>query len=144
MAEDHRLRRLPLYRIFLSGGLLNAGARQFALQWGISVIEPDRLPLLLMHFLSGRAIDALRYVSLAEQDEAWEEIPQLLRPIQPLLRRAGRILDSDEALMGNLKSDWVLNKLQRVTGDHYWNTMDEIDPFWLEDQFERVMEDVAF
>jgi len=143
MAEDRRIRRLPLFRIFLSGGLLSAGARRFATHWGICVIEPDRLPLLLLHYLSGRAIDSLRYVSLAEQDEAWQEIPRFLLPIQPLLSRAGKILDSDEALLGDLKTDWVLNELQRVTGDHYWNAMDELDPFWLEDCFDHIMESIA-
>lgn len=142
-AEDQRLRRLPLYRIFLSGNLLNPSARRFALQWGIVVIEPDRLPLALVHWLSGYAIDNLRDVSLEEQDGIWEEIPHLLVSLQNRIRRASRVLDDEEMMVGQYRINYAIDHIQRVIGDHYWSALDERDPYWLEDRFEAIADELG-
>jgi hypothetical protein len=48
-----QFRRRPLYRLFLSGSSLSHEARRFALLWGIVAVEPNRLPLPLLHWLVG-------------------------------------------------------------------------------------------
>lgn len=139
-AESARLRRLPLYRILLSGGLLNDSARRFAIQWGIMVIEPDRFPFLPLHWCAGRAVNNLCYVSLAEQDDLWDEVPYLIAPIQDRITRFAKLLATDEPVVGSHRVDWAINHMQRQVGDHYWNALDELDPTWLEHRFDDVCE----
>lgn len=136
LAEDRRLRQLPFFRILLSGGLVNPAARRFALQWGILVIEPDRLPLVLIHQLAGYAINNLRYVSLETQETIWDDIPRLVVPLQDRLRRCASVLEGEETLLGQHRSDWAIDHIQREVGDYYWNALDESDPSWLEGRFD--------
>ena len=139
LAEGHRLRSLPMYRIVLSGGLLSPPARRFAVQWGILAIEPDRLPLLALHELCGRIIPCLRNVSLQMQDDLWEEVPRLIVPLQDRLTRIGRLLQGgEECLVGEYRLSWAIDHAQRIIGDYYWDAMDEQNCLWLEDRFEQV------
>jgi len=138
MSEDALFRKTPLYRVFLSGGILSREARRFALQWGILAIEPDWLPLVLLHYLSGRAMNTLRYVPLSVQDEVWDEVPNLIAPLQKRVKRAAELLGSDEPMLTDGRMDRALDYLQREVGDHYWNALDELDPIWLESRFDAI------
>lgn len=140
LAEERTLRRLPFYRVILSGGLLDPAARRFAVQWGIVIIEPDRLPLLLLHDLCGRVVPALRSVPLHTQDELWDELPCLLSPLQDRLSRMCRLLQSgdEECVIGNYRMNWAIDHVQREIGDFFWDAMDEQNPAWLEDRFDQV------
>ncbi len=139
-ASDRRLRRLPLYRIFLSGGVLSNEARRFAVQWGISVIEPDRLPLLFIHWLAGKKL-AFAIDGVSEQDlaDVWETIPAIMAPLQSRLKRAAQVLDSEEPLLGDLRMDWSIDVVQRVWGDYLWNALDEHESGWLDEKFDEVV-----
>ena len=137
--ENAFFRRTPLYRIFLSGGVLSQEARCFALQWGILVIEPDRLPLLLIHLLAGRIVANLHFVPLAIQDEIWEEVPILVSSLQSRISRAARLLEVEEPVLTNGRMDRALDYLQREIGDYYWNALDEINPEWLEGRFDAIV-----
>jgi hypothetical protein len=139
LAEGRTLRRLPFYRVILSGGLVSPAARRFAAQWGILVIEPDRLPFLLLHDLSGSILPSLRNVQPEDQDEIWDEVPRLVTPLQERLSRIGRlILNGEECVLGEYRLNWAIDHAQRVIGDYYWDALDEHDPQWLEDRFESV------
>jgi hypothetical protein len=139
MAESATLRRLPFYRVVLSGGILSPAARRFAAQWGIVVIEPDRLPLLGLHELSGRVVPYLRNVSLQTQDEVWDEVPRLIVPLQDRLTRIGRLMQGgEECVIGDYRLNWAIDHAQRVIGDHYWDALDAQAPLWLEDRYEQV------
>lgn len=142
LAEDYIIRRLPFYRILLSGGLVRPTARRFALLWGILVIEPDRLPFLLIHFLASRVVENLKYVSLQAREEILEEVPRLIVPLQQRLHRIAEILDRDEPLIGTHRLDWAIDNLQRINGDYYWNSLDELDSFWLEERFDLLAEEL--
>jgi hypothetical protein len=139
LAEGHTLRRLPFYRIVLSGGLLSPAARRFAIQWGILVIEPDRLPFLALHELCGRVVPPLRNVSLQLQDDLWDEVPRLIVPLQDRLVRIGRLLQGgEECCIGDYRLNWAIDHAQRIIGDNYWDALDEQNPNWLEDRYEQV------
>src|SRR5437588_5255064 len=58
-ADSASFRAKPFYRVIVSGGPLKPEARRFAVQWGILAIEPDRLPLLVLHWLAGRHVPHL-------------------------------------------------------------------------------------
>ena len=109
-ADNHMLRRQPLYRVILSASVLSPAARRFALQWGIAVIEPDRLPLLLLHHLAAHQLAALREVQIQEQDEIWREIPRLVVPVQE------RIQQLSKAINGGERSSAVRVSIERSTG----------------------------
>jgi len=140
MSEDTVFRKTPLYRVFLSGGILSREARRFALQWGILAIEPDWLPLVLLHYLSGRAMNTLRYVPLSVQDEVWDEMPNLVASLQSRVSRAAALLGTDEPMLTDGRMDRALDYLQREVGDHYWSALDELNPLWLESRFDAIAE----
>jgi len=137
-AEGRDLRSKPLYRVIASGSILSPAARQFAALWGILVIEPEWLPLLVLHWLSGSRIEDGGRIDAARRDEIWREIPQIIVPLQTRLRRFVRILDGESELVGSHRVDRVINEYQRITGDAYWTAMDEVSPGWLEKQYERL------
>jgi hypothetical protein len=71
---DAQLRSRPLYRLFLSGSRLSREARRFSLLWGIITVEPDLMPLPVLHWLAGST-----YVNSPLQQKTahriWREIP---------------------------------------------------------------------
>jgi hypothetical protein len=141
LAECRTLRGLPFYRIVVSGNLVCPAARRFAIQWGISVIEPERLPILLLHDLCGRFVPDVRGIEPEDPDDLWDEVPSLVTPLQHRLLRMSQIIGkSDESLIGEYRTNWAINYGQRVVGDYYWDAMDEHNPVWLEERFEQVIE----
>jgi hypothetical protein len=137
-ADNNLVRRTPLYRLIISASLLVPAARNFALQWGIVVVEPDRLPLLLVHYLSGHRVEGLRNVDFGVQDEIWSEVPKLIVPLQERVRQLSQAIDRTGKVVTDLRLDRALNGIERVAGDHYWNAMDRLDPMWLENRFEQL------
>lgn len=137
-ADGRDLRSKPLYRAIVSGSILTPAARRFAAQWGILVIEPERIPLPLLHrFAAERAGDGGR-PSPQVREAVLREVPQLVVPLQARLRRLVRLLDEDDELVGAHRLDRVLGHYQRVVGDDYWSAMDAKVPGWLEDRFDDL------
>jgi hypothetical protein len=137
-SSSSSLRRRPLYRLLLSGRLVSQEARRFALQWGIVIVEPDRLPLLLIHKLAGSCIPGLKNQAAAMQDHIWTEIHQIVAPLQKRLQRLASIIDAGEPLVGELRMERVLNAYQLCFGDACWSALDETQPGWLEEHYESL------
>jgi hypothetical protein len=93
----------PLYRTVVSATLLSSAARSFALQWGIIVVEPERLPLLLIHYLSGHRVEGLSNVTTAEQDEIWTETPKLITPLQDQVRQFSSAIDGKRKVLSHVR-----------------------------------------
>jgi hypothetical protein len=128
-------RRLPFYRVVLSGHILSQEARRFAVQWGIIVVEPDRLPLITLHGLAGRVVPRLRAVSIEIQDEIWSEVPHLLSSLQKKVRLFSQLLAGDRRCISDYRLDRAIDFLQRVVGDQYWMALDMDNPCWLEQHY---------
>ena len=137
-SSSSSLRRRPLHRLLLSGRPVSQEARRFALQWGIVIIEPDRLPLLLIHKLAGSCIPGLKARATAMQDQIWTEIPQIVAPLQKRLQRLASIIDAGEPLVGEFRMERVLNAYQLFFGDACWSALDETQPGWLEERYESL------
>lgn len=135
---DEELWHAPFYRVVLSGEILTPEARRFALQWGIIIIEPDRLPLLMVHGLSGRLVPRLRCVNPTVQDEIWTEVPALLPSLQRKVKEMSRHLDAGHRAMMRFRQEWALDVVQRVVGDQYWMALDSDEPQWLERRYEEL------
>jgi hypothetical protein len=141
-ADNHLLRRQPLYRVILSASLLSPAARRFALQWGIAVIEPDRLPMLLLHYLAGHHVDGLREVDVQVQDEIWREVPRLIVPVQERIHQLSSNIAAKGEVISSARLDRALHRLQREAGDAYWTAMDVLNPDWLEARYEALNRDL--
>ena len=137
-ADGRDLRSKPLYRAVVSGTLLSPAARRFAAQWGIVAIEPERLPLPLLHWLAGSRIDTAGTVDTRRREDIWRAVPQVIVPLQTRLRRLVRLLDEDGELIAAHRVDRFINDFQRISGDYYWTAMDESYPGWLEERYEDL------
>jgi hypothetical protein len=136
-SPDLGLRRRPLYRMFVSGRPVSSQARSFALLWGVVLVEPNRLPLLLLHWLLGTDLvpsQALVYGA----ERGWLDIPQLIVPLQDRVRRLSACLDEDAEIVSDARRQRVLNELQLGDGDQWWSALDDLDPAWLDDIYDRI------
>jgi hypothetical protein len=136
-ADNASFRSKPLYRVIVSGSPLKPEARRFAVQWGILAIEPDRLPLLSLHWLAGRQVPHLYNVDEHTQDLIWREIPHLVTPLQDRVSRLSEALDAGAAIVSRHRIERAL-KHQRVAGDYYWMALEEAEPTWLEERYDRL------
>ena len=137
LSDAREIRSRPCYRLFLTTTPLSFKARRFAAIWGIAVVEPDRLPLAVLHWLVGSDLE-LGLPPLIDRDRAWIAIPKLLMPLQAQLRRVAMILDGTEQPIADGKIDTVLQRLLAVDGAAYWAALDRRDPFWLERVYENL------
>jgi hypothetical protein len=137
-AANRTIRRRPLYRLLLSGYPVSEEARRFALQWGIIVIEPERMPLLVLHRFAGHWVPCLKSPAVELQDQIWEEIPRVLVPLQERMRRLVSILGDNEPLISTLRIERMLEIYELQCGDAYWAALDEAVPGWLENTYDAL------
>lgn len=137
-ADYPDLRHKPLYRVLLSGNELSPAARRFAAQWGILVIEPGRIPLLLLHWLSGAHVEGLSEVEVATIEKVWCEIPRFVVPLQERVQHLSRLLDGGGEVISSHRIDILLNHLQVRVGEAYGRWLDTHHPGWLEAQYDDL------
>jgi len=137
-AQNRTVRQRPLYRLLLSGYPIAEEARRFAVQWGIVVVEPERMPLLMVHRLSGQKVPKLDRSTTELQDQIWNEIPQVLVSLQQRIRRLASLLTGDEPLLSTLRLQRLLELYQLKCGDAYWAALDNAIPGWLEDAYDAL------
>ncbi|MSR55680.1 MAG: hypothetical protein EXS09_20725 [Gemmataceae bacterium] len=136
-ADNASFRSKPLYRVIVSGSKLTPEARRFAVQWGILAIEPDRLPLLALHWLAGRNVPHLDEVDEPTQEEIWREIPHLVTPLQKRINRLSGALGGGMEIVGSHRIEKAMT-YQREAGDYYWMALEEEDPTWLTDKYDGL------
>lgn len=135
------LRRRPLYRVLLSGRLISEEARRFALLWGIIIVEPERLPLLLVHRLAGCTVPDLPLWATALQDEIWDEVAQIISPAQKRLQRFILLLSGTEPLVSDIRLSRLLELYQLRFGDAVWEALDNVEPHWIEERYDKLLLD---
>jgi len=138
VADDASFRSKPLYRVIVSGSPLKPEARRFAVQWGILAIEPDRLPLVALHWLAGRRVPDLNGVDETTQEAIWREVPQLVTPLQERVSRLSGALGGATEVVGRQRIERAMMQYQREAGDYYWMALEENDPTWLEDKYDGL------
>lgn len=137
-AAGASFRNRPLYRLLVSGRLISQEARRFALQWGIITVEPDRLPLPVVHKLAGSCIPGLPAWAARMQDEVWDEVPQVISPLQRRVERLTSAVSAGEPLLSPPRADKVLGPYQLQFGDACWDAIDEAEPGWLEERYDAL------
>lgn len=143
-ASGTSIGRRPLYRLLVSGRLISQEARRFALQWGIVTVEPDRLPLPIVHKLAGSCIPGLPLWAAEMQDPIWDEIPRIISPLQQRVERLASAVSAGEPILNAPRMDKVLHSYQLRFGDACWDAMDEADPGWIEERYDALkLEEMA-
>lgn len=128
----------PFYRLLVSGRLISQEARQFALQWGIITVEPDRLPLPIIHKLAGSRVPGLPPWAAEMQDAVWEEIPSVISPLQRRVERLASAIAAGEPLLSTPRINRMLSLYQLQFGDACWDAMDMTEPEWLEERYDAL------
>jgi hypothetical protein len=136
-SDNASFRSKPLYRVIVSASPLKPEARRFAVQWGILAIEPDRLPLLSLHWLAGRHVPHLYNVDEQIKDQIWREIPHLVTPLQDRVSRLSGTIDGGTEIVSRHRIEKALEH-QRVAGDYYWMALEEEEPTWLEERYDGL------
>src|SRR5262249_45615913 len=121
--------------LLVTASELRREARVFAIQWGIMIIEPHRLPLLALHDFAKGGIPGVESSSMPEATEIAMEVPYFIAPAQERLRRIVSTLDSDEAVLSAYRIERMLEGLQKKVGGQFWRLMDKLDPAWIEGRY---------
>jgi hypothetical protein len=79
-------------------------------------------------------------VTTTQQDEIWNEIPNLITPLQDRVRQLASALGGKRKVLAAVRIESALYDFQRLAGDHYWNAMEGREPLWLEQRFETLNE----
>jgi hypothetical protein len=106
-------------------------------------IEPERLPLLVVHWLAGRHLEALAGVSPKTRDLICREVPHLVTPLQDRISRLCGLLQDAGEFVSSHRIERAINQYQRVVGDQYWMALEETEPTWLEDRYDALHKDLA-
>jgi hypothetical protein len=125
------LQRRPVYRMLVSGGTLSREARRFAALWGIITVEPELLPMPLLHWLAGSTFPSWPGAQRSV-DRIWREVPAIVVPLQERLKRLPLCLLDHASIIAPLRIDAALDDIQEQEGNRYWRTLDTLDPYWLE------------
>ena len=136
-SDNASFRSKPLYRVIVSGSPLKPEARRFAVQWGILAIEPDRLPLLSLHWLAGRQVPHLFNVDDRTQEVIWREVSNLVTPLQERVLRLSGALGGSNEIVSCHRIERAM-EYQRIAGDYYWMALEEEEPTWLEDRYDDL------
>jgi hypothetical protein len=141
-ADCASFRSKPLYRVLVSGSPLSPEARRFAVQWGILAIEPDRLPLLVLHWLAGRGVPHLYDVDDNMQRTIWGEVPHLISPLQQRVARLSGAFEGGLEVISSHRIERAI-ELQRSCGDYYWMALEEDNPIWLEERYDALHQELS-
>src|SRR5215813_9619431 len=129
------LRDKPLYRILLSGSTVSQEARIFALQWGITLIEPTSLPLLTLHELAGRNLSIHGHANETVQDRRRIEIARFIVPLQQRLEEVARAIKGQAQFPSAESCRRLIHQFQCEMGRQYWALLDHLNPTWTEDRY---------
>lgn len=134
--DNARVRSKPLFRVLATATPVETSARVFAVQWGILVIEPDRLPVLSIHSLASRGTQS----GLASTDckRIISEVPYMVAPLQQRVRQLAFALENGGPIISSTRIAWLL-EMQRRAGEQYWRTLDRMEPSWIEDRCDTAL-----
>jgi hypothetical protein len=137
-------RKRPLYRMLLSGHVLCPEARRFAHQWGICVIEPDWLPLPVLHYLTNCGMTARSVSNPIDEAAARQAVRIAVCPVQEQIGRFFDIVVGGDQPTSKEHESWILNIVQREWGDAYWMALDDLSGgHWLEERYDALEHELA-
>jgi hypothetical protein len=137
--------KTPLYRFFLTGTNVADECRYFGAMWGISIIEPDRLPLILVYEA------AIRSGAIALKPADWRAIESVLplgfRPLQRVIGDLAEWCDVQPAhcRCGNAGRQFAKEvvDIQELIGRDMFDCLDDAHPDWIDELAEATWRDVG-
>jgi hypothetical protein len=126
--------KMPLLRFLMSGGNIRDDCRRFALLWGITVIEPGRVPFPILYESVARGIVA--NLSVPDEDAIRFRAPWAFRTIQTVVSElAHRVAQISGALPVPALDRRVseLLDIQEQLGGEMLDSLDERWPDWMDD-----------
>lgn len=136
---------IPLYRFLLSGFNIRDECRYYAALWGITVVEPSRLPFPLLYEAVARgAAAALSSVDcVAVRDLAvWS-----CRPLQRVIKELSLWLDSTGETLrcgsAAIHAAKAAIDLQEQIGSEVLDYLDEYFPDWIDETAEQTWQEVG-
>jgi hypothetical protein len=134
--ENAKVRNKPLFRVLITATPVDTTARIFAVQWGIMLIEPNRLPLLSIQSLATRG----NSTSPAVVDRSWviSEVPLIIVPLQERVRQLASALHLGGPMVSGTRIARML-EIQDREGERCWRALDRTDPSWIEDRYDAAL-----
>lgn len=130
-ADAPQVRKRPFYRLLVSGTALRPEARSFAMMWGIGLVEPDRIPIPLLHWLAGSSLEwPVRPRTSA--DVLWRSLPRLVAPLQDRIRRLSDCVGGRGGEIITRTSLETMAAIQLQASEVLSRLLDERFPQWLE------------
>jgi hypothetical protein len=104
-------------------------------QWGILSIEPELIPLLVLHSF---ACQGGAGVGIADKviEEIRQEVPRLIVSLQVRIRQLAGALEGDANIVRTSRVDRALRFLQKEIGDRYDREIERFKPGWLQARFQ--------
>ncbi len=142
---DVLFRKTPLLRFLLSGRNIRDDCRVFAVQWGITVIEPGRLivPFLGEAMARGFGADVLRK---ADQDAVHLLAPWACRSLQSVVQDVASRCSNDwknpiTASVSRRAKEVI--EMQEQIGKDILDSIEDRHPDWVNDLAQEVWTDVG-
>lgn len=133
--------KIPRLRFLLSGTNIKDESRYFAVQWGIMVIEPDRLPLPVLY--EAAAHGAAIYLKEADCAALKSKVIWACRSLQDVIRELSNwCIDSSPGTPILRKAKEVID-IQEQIGEDVMDYLDDHFPNWLDDLAEDTWREVG-
>lgn len=136
--------KMPLLRFLMSGGNIRDDCRRFSLLWGITVIEPGRVPLPIIY--EAAAHGAVDHLSHPEQDAIRYRAPWAFRTLQITVvelaqRLSGQSAGASVPVLGRRISE--LLDIQEQLGAEVLDSLDGSWPDWVDDLANETWQEVG-
>jgi hypothetical protein len=137
--------KMPLLRFLLSGGNVREECRRYAILWGITVIEPGRLPLPIIYEAAARGL--ARGLSVAEMRAIRVLTPWASRALQDAVAELAKRV-ADQAAGGGpvpVLSRRVseLLDIQEQLGVEVLDSLDDQWPDWADNLADETWKEVG-
>lgn len=141
---DTLLLNMPQRRFLLSGANVRNECRVFAVQWGITIIEPGRLPFPLIYDSAARGF--AENLSRADREAIQYRVPWACRSLQTVvadLASACSTAQSRKRGFNPTRRAHELLDLQEQIGDDLLDSLDDHFPDWLDEIANETWDEVG-
>ena len=142
---DSLTAKMPRLRFLLSGANIREDCRRFAILWGITVIEPGRVPLPIIFEAVARGV--VRNLSVSDEDAVRDRAPWAFRTLQAAVAELAKRV-ADQSLGGSPVPDLdrrvsELLDIQEQLGKEVLDSLDEDWPDWADDLADETWREVG-
>lgn len=142
---DSLTAKMPLLRFLMSGANIREDCRRFAILWGITVIEPGRVPFPIIYEAVARGV--VRNLSVPDEEAVHYRAPWAFRTLQAAVAELAQRV-ADQSLGGSPVP--VLNRrvselldIQEQLGVEVLDSLDEGWPDWADDLADETWREVG-